>query len=211
MKNKTFRFLHLLPVIMLTGILYVNKQKEVSREIKREPTSLPKSRRPMMPKYNLPKTISRSPASVKPYSRHGFHNLVDPVENIVMSKGNVLAKNIAAIPLSDWKPGMSPLVYDDGVYGFFEKKPGEKSIPVAYNPATKSFHPISSVIHIRGVDESLRQEIKENGFTEYIYFKNIKKMSVKTAPADVVRTYQELEKRGYNVKLEVIQQREELH
>lgn len=208
MSNKKFQPLHLIPVVVVAGFMLFLQEKPV-KEINRTPTSVPRVKRHVVPVKVTPP--SRGPASVRPFSRKDIGQLVVPEMSVKLPRGNLLAENIGAIPLSSWKPGMSPILYDDGVYGYIEKKSGDKTIPVAYNPALKNVYPISSVIHIRRVNEELRQELKESGLQEYIYFKRIQKLSVKSTPDQVIKQYQELEKRGLDVKLEVLQMRPVAH
>ena len=208
MKNKKFQPLHLIPVALFAGVLLISKEQTVP-EIKREPTSIPKVRQtPQRQQPTVPKA-SRAPASIPPAKR-GLDRIVKAQNDVSLSRGHILAANIGALPLSELPPG-TKLVWNDGVYGFYEKKPGQKSIPVAYNPNVKKLFPISSIIHIRGVDESGRQQLKDQGYQEYIYFKNLKKLSLKASPDQVVQLYKDLEKQGYKVKMEVLETRPIAH
>jgi hypothetical protein len=214
-KNKNFFPLHLIPVAVVAGALFFMKEEKIVTEPRREPTSIPKQKR-IHPLKRIPterKTqISRAPASVKRYNVNELAGHVVPHSEVGLSRGNILAANLGAIPLVEWKPSMAPLVYDDGVYGYFKKAPGDKkSIPVAWNPRLKGFYPVSSVLHVKGVDQATREKLRGEGFQEYIYFKNIQKLSLKRSPGEVVKLYQELEKRGYNVKLEVLRDRAAPH
>lgn len=208
MSNKKFQPLHLIPVALVAGVLFFLQEKPVS-EIRRQPTSLPKIKKHFTPKRIV--MPSRSPASTRPVSRAELGLLVEPDTEVKLPRGNILASNLGAIPLSDWKPGMSEILFDDGVYGYFRKKSGDKSIPVAYSPAFKNLYPVSSILHIRGVDENLRQSLQKSGYQEYIYFKNIRKLSLKSSPDQVVKLYQDLGKQGLDVKLEVLQMRPVAH
>ncbi len=210
MRNKKFLPLHLIPVALVAGVMFLLQEKPAP-EIRRTPTSIPKVKRHFIPKkISMPKP-SRSPASARPFSRLELAQLVVPDTEVKLPRGNILASNLGAIPLSAWKPGMSPILFDDGVYGYIRKKSGDKSIPVAYNPAFKNLYPVSSILHVRGVNEELRQQLKKSGHQEYIYFKNIQKLSLKSSPDQVVKLYQELGKRGLDVKLEVLQMRTVAH
>ncbi len=210
MSKKNFQPLHLIPVALVASVLFFFQEKPVT-EIRRAPTSLPKVKRNFIPKKIIMPSPSRAPASVHPVSRSELEQLVEADMEVKLPRGNILAANLGAIPLSQWKKGMSPILFDDGVYGYFRKKNGDKSIPVAYSPAFKNLFPISSILHVRGVDEDLRQELKKSGHEEYIYFKNIRKLSLKSSPDQVVKLYQELGKQGLDVKLEVIQMRPVAH
>ena len=208
MNNKKFLPLHLIPVALVAGILFFMKEEKIVSEPGRTPTSIPKPKR-IHPTRRMPTTvspqISRAPASTKPYNLNELAGFVVPHSEVELARGNILAANLGAIPLNEWKPNMPPLIYDDGVYGYYKKTPGDtKSIPVAFNPRLKGLYPVSSVLHVKGVDQATRAKILGQGFKEYIYFKNIQKLSLKSSPGEVVRHYQELEKLGYNVKLEVL-------
>lgn len=204
MKNKKFQPLHLLPVIILSAVLYVNHEKPAP-EIKREPTSLPKKMIHHPRQTPSPKMVTRGPASVPP-PQIDLDRVVKAHKGVSLARGHILAANVGAVPLSEVAPGTS-LLWNDGVYAFYEKRPGEKSIPVAFNPQLNKLYPVSSVIHVRQVDESLRQQLKSKGYVEYLYFKSLKKLSLKASPDQVVRVYQDLQKQGYNVKMEVLDNR----
>jgi hypothetical protein len=208
MKKNKFQPLHLVPVVLIAGFLLISLEKP-AQEIKREPTSIPKIRK--VPKRVTPSQsrISRGPASVPP-PRQDLERLIKRNDDVTLSRGHILTTNIGAIPLSEVQPGTT-LLWHDGVYGFYQKKPGDKSIPVAYNPHIKKLFPVSSILHVKGVEESDRQKLKDQGYEEYLYFKSIKKISLKSSPDQVVKLYQDLEKQGYKVKIEVLDNRPIAH
>ena len=203
MKNKKFQPLHLLPVAILSAVLYITMEKP-AKEIRREPTSIPKVKhhQRQMPPQRM---ISRGPASVPP-PRANLDRIVKAHRGVSLSRGHILAANVGAMPLSEVPAGKN-LLWHDGVYAFYEKKPSDKSIPVAFNPRVNKLFPVSSIIHVRQVDESVRQQLKDKGYEEYLYFKGLKKLSLKASPDQVVKLYQDLEKQGYNVKMEVLDNR----
>ncbi|MFL5784176.1 MAG: hypothetical protein ACJ76H_06185 [Bacteriovoracaceae bacterium] len=211
MKNNWFRYLHLFLITSSLGlILTAFTPEKQDGAVNRGPTSLPKPPKKIHPQIQrqipdrpVVKT-NRAPASVPAYNRFELDRMVKPSFDFKLSPGHVLAENISAIRLSDWKPGMPKLISDDGVYGYYQTNGSKPSIPVAYNPTMKKLAPISSVVHIKNVDEATRERLKQSGFQEYYYFKNIQRLSLKSSPGDVVRLYQELEKQGLAVKLEVI-------
>lgn len=154
----------------------------------------------------------RSPASTRPYDSYRIEQVVEPRTDINMASGYVLAKNLGAIPLSNWKPSMAPLIHDNGVYGFYEKKDGDTTaIPVAYNQTLGKLTVISTVVHVQGVDEATRQRLISSGYKEYYYFKNIRRLSLQTSPDKVVSVYDSLAKLGLNAKLEVIREKPVAH
>lgn len=217
MKNNSFRYLHLFLVICSAGLIFTTFSSKEESAISRQPTSIPKVRslQKARPYQNYRKEdqdkpvphINRGPASVRPYQRIVLKSSVKFRSDIKLSAGHVLAENLGAIPLADWKPGMPPLIHNDGVYGFFEKKSGDvTSIPVAYNKAMNRLHPVSAIIHVRGVDEATRQTLLQAGHTEYYYFKSIQRLSLRSTPGQVVKLYESLRGQGLNAKLEVVRE-----
>ncbi len=210
--NKRFRPHHLIPVAVFLGVFVAMMGKPVP-DVHRSPTSEPKIRIPHQrnpAQFKNSPTPSRSPASI-PSARFELDKIVVPQEGVTLPRGNVLASNVGAIPLTEWKPPMGKLLSDDGVYGYFQKNPGEKSIPVAFNPRTRGLHPISSILHVKDVNEDMREAILKQGYTEYIYFKHLQRLSLRSSPEEVVKLYQDLGNRGYNVKLEVLEHRLKAH
>lgn len=202
--NKRFRPHHLLPVAILLGAFVVTMGKPVP-DVHRSPSSQPKLRlHPKKDPRSFVQSPSRAPASV-PSARFELDKIVIPQKEIKLPRGNVVATNIGAIPLNEWKPPMGKLLSDDGVYGYYQKTPGEKSIPVAFNPKTRGLSPISSILHLRGINEDMREAILKQGYTEYIYFKHIQRLSLRSTPEEVVKLSQDLARKGYNVKLEVLE------
>lgn len=224
MKNNSFRYLHLFLVVCSVGLIFSTFRSDEERPNGRRPTSLPKPqkhfhRHPQRQHQQSLRAIpvvpfpqDRGPASVRTYERVSLDNAVKARSDMKMAPGYVFAQNIGAIPLKDWKPGMPKLIHDNGIYGFFEKSPGDNSaIPTAYNVTTGQLNVISSVIHVKGVDEATRQQLIGSGFQEYYYFKNIQRLSITTSPGQVVSAYDRLSKLGLNAKLEVIREKPKAH
>lgn len=222
MKNNSFRYLHLFLVVCSLGLVFSTFITQEEKTIRREPTSLPVQHKRRAPDYYrprdnqvIPKAVphtGRAPASSRPFDRFTLDKKVKGRADIRMSNGYMLAQNIGAIPLSDWKPGMAPLISNNGVYGFYEKAPGDTSgIPVAYNPMSGKLNVISTVVHIQHVDEATRQDLLSAGFKEYYYFPNLQRLSVQTTPEKVVSLYDELSKLGHSAKLEVIREKPKAH
>lgn len=214
MKNKSFRYLHLFLVICSAGFIFSPFMSKEKTEISREPTSLPKVKRTLpVQKYQRKERqrpvyqVNRGPASVKPNQRIVLNSSVIFRPEVKMSSGHVLAESLGAIPLKEWHPGMPPLIHNDGVYGYYEKEADDlAAIPVAYNKALNRLHPVSAIVHVRGVDEATRQRLLQSGHTEYYYFKNIQRLSLKSTPGHVVKLYESLKKQGLNAKLEVVRE-----
>lgn len=211
MKNKSFRIFHLVIIAVVAVVLvFLNKKPSSSLSghdsssalpAKRFPAALPKSplklqRRPVV------KPISRSPASTPDFSK-----LVIPDSNVKLNPNLILTENIGAIPLNQWQIGMKPLLLRTDAYGFYEKQPGDPSIPVVYNPRTNKFHIVSSILQVQGVDQALRNDFKDKGFDEYVYFNNLKILFLRSSSDKVIKLYQDLQKEGFKVRLEVMKDR----
>lgn len=210
MNNKYFRLLHF-GIIGSLVMLFVltNKQPEVinghdSRSAlpaKRLPAAIPKRIHPKLQK------IFRKPASRIPSSLPDFSKMIEKNTKVKLSAGMILADNVGAMPLEDWKPGMKPFLFKSGAYGFYEKSPGDPSIPSAYNPRTNKFHIISSILQVRGADQGIREKLQKKGLEEYLYLDKVKILFVKSSSSEVVDLYQELRGEGYKVTLEIFKDR----
>ncbi len=208
MKSRFFRFFHFSLIAIIIGtVIFLNQNSEVvtghdsstAEPAKRFPAALPKSKRPVM--KSSPR-ISRGPASTPDYSKIVIANTRVKISSTIM-----ITENIGAMPLKDWKPGMKPLLYKSGAYGFFEKSPGDPTIPTAYNSRTKRFHVVSSILQVKGVSPELRADFKKKGYQEYIYFAHLDLLFLKSTSPEVVSLYEKLKSEGYSVKLEILKDR----
>lgn len=210
MNNKIFRFFHIGIIGSLVLLFVLTNEKpqglsghdaKTAQPAKRFPAAIIKSSRPKSRK-NFRKPASRNPASVPDFSK-----MIEKNTKVKLSAGMILAENIGAMPVQDWKPGMKPFLSQSGAYGFYEKSPGDPSIPTAYNPRTNKFHIISSILQVRGADQSLREKFQKKGLEEYLYLEKVKILFVKSSSGEVVDLYQELRGEGHKVTLEVFKER----
>lgn len=212
MKNGLQRYLPLGSLIFVIGalVLFGTPQNEKPQALKTTDQVTPhRTRRPAQMKRVKPLMGSRSLASNRPTD---FSRMVIPNNEVKLSSVMVLAKNIVAIPKRKWKPGMKPFLWENGQYGFFEKTSGETGgIPVSYNTRNNQFYVVSSILHVSGVDPEMREKLLETGLKEYLYFKKIKFLSLKSSSDDVVKVYTDLKKKGYAVSLEVLKDRPVAH
>lgn len=206
MKNDFQRLLPLCSLAFVVCALIIFGEPQEKKSHAEGPAKdVLRSRRPAQIKKTSPKNINRSPSSVAPVD---FSKLVVPDREVKLSPALVVAKNIAAMPKSNWKIGMKPFLWENGSYGFYEKAPGEKGgVPVSYNSRNNKFYIISSILHIRGVDQETRNDLLSQGHQEYYYFKKIKFLSLRSSSDEVIKLYGDLKKQGYAVSLEVLKER----
>lgn len=208
MKQSPSRFLHVFSLALALGLfVYFNQSgpetvHNSSPATKRLPAMIPKGRKlPPVPSP-APPMPGRAPASIV-----DFRKLIEPHPEVKLAGSMVLTKNIGAIPLRDWSPGMKPLLTRSVAYGFYEKSPNDKTIAVAYNPLTNQFHVVSEILQVRGASEGLRKEFRNRGIEEYTYFPRLELLFLKSPGGDVVSLYQKLRDEGHNVRLEIFKDR----
>jgi hypothetical protein len=61
-------------------------------------------------------------------------------------------------------------------------------------------------VHIKGVDDTLRGQLKAEGFKEYYYHSRLKLMSIENSPSEILQRYQEFKDRGLKVSLEILKE-----
>lgn len=123
---------------------------------------------------------------------------------VKVSKGYELVTDVAAIPKENFNPALGPVVHKDEHFVFFRANPNHTYVPVAISKSTKMLYPISSVVHIRGASESMRNSLIGQGYEQYYYQPALKFLSIQSKSGEVLKLYNDLSKRGYNVQLEVL-------
>lgn len=121
-----------------------------------------------------------------------------------LTRGHEFLKDVAAIPVKEYKPSMGEILQQNDHFVFFRAQEGHEFIPVAISKMTNTLYPISSVLHIRGATNALRTVLVSQGYEEYYFHAPLKFLSIKSEAGQVMRTYAELEKQGYQVQLEVL-------
>jgi hypothetical protein len=124
--------------------------------------------------------------------------------SIVVSKGNEFITNVGAITKEDYSPKMGPIIHEHMGLVFFKTESNHNYIPVALNRMTNALYPISSIIHLKGVNEALRNNILGQGYSEYYYQQRIQFLSIKSEPSNIMKDYSDLRQKGYDVQLEVL-------
>jgi hypothetical protein len=123
---------------------------------------------------------------------------------VKVSRGYELLTDVAAIPKENFNPALGTIVHKDENFVFFRANPNHSFVPVAISKSTKMLYPISSVVHIRGATESMRNQLVGQGYEQYYYQPQLKFLSIQSKSGEVLKLYNDLTKKGYNVQLEVL-------
>jgi hypothetical protein len=150
----------------------------------------------ILPKNQDSLLRDRTPQSLQSEYQH------DP--SIIVSKGNEFLTNVAAISKSDYSSKMGTIIHEANGLVFFKSEPDHNYIPVAKSRMTGALYPISSILHIKGVKPSLRDDILGQGYSEHYYQPRIQFLSIKSDPSNIMKAYSDLRQKGYNVQLEVL-------
>jgi len=124
--------------------------------------------------------------------------------SIVLSKGNEFISNVGAISKEDYSPKMGPMIHEHMGLVFFKTESDHQYIPVAVERMTNALYPISSIIHLKGINASHRNTILGQGYSEHYYQPRIRFLSIKSEPSNIMKDYSELRQKGYDVQLEVL-------
>lgn len=123
---------------------------------------------------------------------------------VKVSRGYELLTDVAAIPKENFNPALGTVIHKDEHFVFFRANPNHTFVPVAISKSTKMLYPISSVVHIRGASESMRNQLVGQGYEQYYYQPQLKFLSIQSKSGEVLKLYNDLTKKGYNVQLEVL-------
>lgn len=123
---------------------------------------------------------------------------------VKVSRGYEFLTDVAAIPKDNFNPALGNIVHKDENFVFFRTNPGHIYVPVAISKSTKTLYPISSVLHIRGASETVRNQLVGQGYEQYYYQPALKFLSIQSKSGEVLKLYNDLSKKGYNVQLEVL-------
>lgn len=122
-----------------------------------------------------------------------------------IGKSYLLVEDMLAVPKSQYQPHMGTKITENNQFVFF--KPGAsipEAWPVARDQSSERFFPISHVLHVKGVDAALREELRGFGLNEFYYHSRLKFISLEATPSTVLTHYQELLSKGHDAQLEVL-------
>jgi hypothetical protein len=121
-----------------------------------------------------------------------------------VSRGYEFLTDVAAIPKDNFNPALGTIIHKDENFVFFRANPGHSYVPVAISKSTKMLYPISSVVHIRGATQDMRNQLIGQGYQQYYYQPALKFLSIQSKSGEVLKLYNELSEKGLNVQLEVL-------
>ncbi len=180
--------------------------KPVKKQIVPKATSLdPKTMKEVpVPASLIPKL--RGPASVS----DGPEPLAFEVEKeklLRVSKNWSLILDISVMDKKKYRPEFGKKLLEDKYFIFFRSPVNQKDAwPVAYDPSRQRLYPVSHILHIKGVDESERLQFRAEGMSEYYYHARMQYLSVQSTPRQVVKDYEILKERGFDVRMEVLKE-----
>lgn len=123
---------------------------------------------------------------------------------VKVSRGYEFISDIAAVPIDRFNPNLGSVVHKDENFVYFRTNPDHGFVPVAISKSTKTLYPISSVVHVRGASQTLRDSLIKRGYEQYYYQPALKFLSIQSKSGTVLKLYNDLSKQGLNVQLEVL-------
>lgn len=169
---------------------------------------------PPLPK----KTESRVPASrPKPARAEDLVGSYEPpvvtkrVPKALLAQAKVIPGNLKIVPQilaikeSDFQEGMGEVLDRSlGMVFFRSEVSNPEAANVAYDEDNDAFYPVSGVVKLRGVDESLRDKLLSSGLEEHYYHEKLKILYVKSSHEQVIPLYEELAGKKLDAHVEVI-------
>jgi hypothetical protein len=146
------------------------------------------------PKASPPKPILRIPQSEKAFK---------------IGKSHVLLEGVAAVSEAQFNSKLGKKMTSSLGFVFYHpssRQAAGQGVPVAMNTNNLKLYPLSQIVHIKGVDDTLRGQLKAEGFKEYYYHSRLKLMSIENSPSEILQRYQEFKDRGLKVSLEILKE-----
>ncbi len=204
--------LSFLPLLCVMYFL-LSKEKEVvsNPSVARNFASLPKNNRDNYSKKIVhPRTIAAFSGKLVTHQVYknripqSVESTLQKDRDIKLTKGFEYLKDVAAVAKEQYKPAMGEIIQQNEHFIFFRAGENHNYIPVAMTKSTRLIYPISNILHIKGANASVRQEVLNAGFTQYYYHAPLKFLSVESKTGGVLETYKDLANRGFKVELEVL-------
>lgn len=194
-------------LILVIVVMLFNKDNQnvdvpmLSEEVKPVGQYVPKKYPP------VPEQV-RAPAATKKREKRKLDRTFSSLKkdpSIKIGKSYELMADMATLPREKYLPEMGKKISEDKHHIFFH--PASRipdALPVALNPSQQKFYPVSPVLHVRGIDQAGRNQLKSEGMREFYYHARMKLLSLETSPSTVLSHYQTLLKRGFDVRLEIL-------
>lgn len=200
-------------LIIIMLIFFANRSGIKKEESKAQPLKkLPEQVKPVsdyVPKKFPPVHEKvRKPAASGTFDKNkikrSFSSL-PPSSGTKVGKSFEVVADVSTVLKSDYKPEMGTIVSRDKNYIFFHPaSQNQLSYPVAMNASTRRLYPISPVLHVKGADQAVRDQLKAQGMKEFYFNERMKMLSVEVSPSTILSHYQALLKQGLDVRMEVL-------
>jgi hypothetical protein len=129
-------------------------------------------------------------------------------QKIAIGGDDVLLPEIFAIARKKYRQEIGKKVSEDRFFIYFRSAVvSGGSSPVAYDRSLQKLYPVSHILHLKGIDPAERDLLRAEGMAEYYYHPRLKYLSLKSTPTRVLRDYQHLKERGFDVRMEVLKER----
>lgn len=200
--------------VVILALIYFANRTGLKDEVQplQSPNKLPDQVKPVstyLPaKFPTVHEKVRRPAAASHFNkqklRRSFSSLAKTSGLKVGSSYEVLS-DASTVLKTDYRPQMGQKISQDKNYIFFHPASQQfQSYPVAINASTKKLYPISPVLHIKGADQGLRDQLNAQGMKEFYFNERMKMLSVEVSPASVLTHYQTLLQQGLDVRMEVL-------
>jgi len=174
-------------------------------------TSLVAARLPSPPRLTTratPTQGNRSPANYRQRSRP------QPIAGVTIGKNPIrigksfnVVEGVVTLEKAKYQESMGKKIFENDKYVFFAPvSPKTEAWPVALNSSNQKLYPISHVLHVKGVDAEMREQLKAEGMQEFYYHSRLKLIFMEASPSTVLTQFKKLSAQGFDVQLEVIKE-----
>lgn len=155
----------------------------------------------------------RTPASfVQPARPQKISSVILSENAIKIGKSFNVVDGVASLKKDKYKASLGKKISENDQYVFFKPvSPTKDASPVALSATNLQLYPISHILHVKDVDAGLRAQFKAEGMQEYYYHSRLKFISLETTPSTVIKQFQALTARGFDVSLEVLKETPQSH
>jgi hypothetical protein len=209
-------YLSFIPLFVFLTFLLSERPQGPERPGTRKLASDPAAKRPGVRKSLTPKVVAavRGRADQDPFLRNRLPQSVeatlvrDPA--VTVSKGFELVRDVAALPRKEFRLELGEVLKETDDLVFFRTREPRNHIPVAISRQTGALFPISKVLHVSDATAAVREALLRDGYAENYYHPRIRFLSIRSPGTSVLDAYDQLTRRGYKVRLEVLRPRHQI-
>ncbi|MBA2404703.1 MAG: hypothetical protein H0V66_08020 [Bdellovibrionales bacterium] len=145
---------------------------------------------------------ARSPSSIP---KQAIAKVVLSKNALSIGKSYKVVDGLLTVSAKKYKPEMGKKISENAHFVFFQPSshPAE-AWPVAQDITNLRLYPVSHILHVKGIDAAERAQFQAEGMQEYYYHSRLKFISLETSPTTVLKQFQTLTARGFDVRLEVL-------